>query len=164
MRAERARLAFDVSAWITGVAMAVFLVVDALAAERAPAPPPNATYAAECGSCHVAYPPRLLSASAWTALMQDTDRHFGVDASTDPASTAVIRAYLEANASSPGQKRYDATATRITQARWFRKEHGEIGADVWRRASVGSAANCSACHPGAERGQFNEHDVRIPRT
>ncbi len=164
MRTDRVRLAFDVSAWILGTAMSVFLVFDAVAAERAPPAPTNPTYAAECGSCHVAYPARLLSAPAWAALMQGIDRHFGVDASIDPASAAAIRAYLEANAAAPGQKRYDATATRITQARWFRKEHAEIGADVWRRASVASPGNCAACHPGAERGQFNEHDVRIPRT
>ena len=39
--------------------------------------------------------------------------------------------------------------------------HG-LFADVSGLA-VGSPANCGACHPQAAQGQFDEHDVRIPR-
>ena len=164
MNIDRARLIFDVSAWTAGTALSLFLVVDALASDRVPPAPPNAAYTAECGSCHIAYPPRFLAARGWAAIMQDTSRHFGVDASVDPAVNTAIRTYLEVNVASPGQKRYDPSATRITETRWFRKEHAEIGAGVFQRAGVNSPANCAACHPAAERGQFNEHDVRIPRT
>ncbi|MGZ8268326.1 MAG: diheme cytochrome c, partial [Burkholderiales bacterium] len=36
---------------------------------------------AECSSCHVAYPPKLLSAQTWRRLMGGLDKHFGTDAS-----------------------------------------------------------------------------------
>ena len=44
-----------------------------------------------------------------------------------------------------------------------RNEHDEIPAQVFKRASIGSAANCIACHSGAEQGYFDEDSVRIPR-
>ena len=31
------------------------------------------------------------------------------------------------------------------------------------RASIKSAANCAACHTQADKGVFNDHDIRIPR-
>jgi cytochrome c553 len=34
---------------------------------------------------------------------------------------------------------------------------------VFKRASVGGAANCGACHGNAADGNFNEHEVRIPK-
>ena len=51
--------------------------------------PPNAAYQAECGSCHVPYPPRLLPGSSWRQIVARLDRHFGADASLimDPATT-----------------------------------------------------------------------------
>ena len=164
MSTDRARLAFDISVWTIGAAMSVFLVVDALAAERAVPPPANATYAAECASCHIAYSPRLLAAPAWERIVTGLDNHFGTDASVDAATAGTIRAYLETHAQPAGSKRYDPSATRITETRWFRKEHDEIAAGVFRRASVASPANCAACHPQASRGQFDERDVRIPRS
>ena len=39
----------------------------------------------------------------------------------------------------------------------------EIGAEVWRRPGVKSPANCLACHGGAERGDFEDDRVRIPK-
>ncbi|MEO8752641.1 MAG: diheme cytochrome c [Casimicrobiaceae bacterium] len=162
MNRDIVRWTFDISAWIVVFSISVFLVVDALASERAAPAPVDATYRAECGSCHVAYPPRLLAAPAWHTIMQGLDRHFGVDATVDAQAAATIRAYLATNAQAPVSKRYDPDATRITTTRWFAREHGEIGAAVWQRASVKSAANCGACHAQAERGVFGEHNVRIP--
>ncbi|MCK7499838.1 MAG: hypothetical protein MZW92_62670 [Comamonadaceae bacterium] len=34
---------------------------------------------------------------------------------------------------------------------------------AWQRKAVASAANCAACHPRADQGDFDEHDVSIPR-
>ena len=117
----------------------------------------------ECGSCHVAFAPRLLPASSWRIIMRDLDRHFGVDASVDRDTAASIGAFLEANAGRDGGKRVDASALRITEARWFRHEHAGIAATTWARSDVGSAANCGACHRDAGRGDFNERAVRVPR-
>jgi hypothetical protein len=43
-----------------------------------------ASYEAECASCHMAYPPALLSQQSWKNLMSGLSKHFGTDASLDP--------------------------------------------------------------------------------
>ena len=161
MSRDEFRRLVDAAMWIVGVAMAAVLALDAAAAARDDPAAPQAAWRNECGSCHVAYPPRLLPASSWRALMTSLDRHFGTDASLDAATSAPILAYLEANAGRG--KGGDMAETRITEARWFRHEHAEIGGAVWSRKAIGSPANCAACHRQAEQGDFGERSVRIPR-
>jgi cytochrome c553 len=123
--------------------------------------PVNATYVDECGSCHVAYPPGLLPADSWRRLMGDLPNHYGTDASLDANVRQSLAAWLEANAS--GKRLEAPPQDRITKSRWFVREHDEVPADAWRRASIKTAANCSACHQGAAQGDYDEHGVRIPR-
>jgi nitrate/TMAO reductase-like tetraheme cytochrome c subunit len=52
---------------------------------------------------------------------------------------------------------------RITETRWFVKKHDEVPRTTWTRKSVGSAANCAACHRQAEKGLFDEDTVSIPK-
>ena len=120
------------------------------------------TWKAECGSCHVAYPPQLLPANSWRALMSGLDKHFGSDASLDPQTTAGIAAFLEKNA---GRDRYASRtpALRITETRWFVHEHDEVPDRVWKNPQVKSAANCTACHVDGDKGDFSEHNIRIPK-
>jgi len=120
------------------------------------------TYRAECASCHIAYPPRLLPARSWRALMAGLDKHFGTDASLDPPGAARITTFLEQNA---GRDRRGSSAPvlRITETRWFGHEHDELPARVWNNPKVKSAANCTACHVGADRGNFNEYGIRLPK-
>lgn len=122
----------------------------------------NATWRAECGSCHVAYPPALLPAEAWRQTMRSLDRHFGVDASVDAKTAADIDRFLAANAARGGGPTA-GPEPRITTTRWFRHEHDEVAAAVFRSPSVKTAANCGACHPGAASGNFDERAVRIPQ-
>jgi hypothetical protein len=144
------------------VLAALLFAGQAVASGRHAAPAANPAWQAECGTCHIAYPPGLLPAASWRALMGDLTRHFGTDASVDEATAAAIGAFLERHAGAPRPETQPA-ALRITETRWFTREHAEVPARVWRSASVGSAANCAACHRGAESGRFGEHDVRIPR-
>jgi hypothetical protein len=118
------------------------------------------TYRQECGDCHLAYAPRLLPAANWRLLMAGLDRHFGVDASLDPAAAAVIADWLSQRAG--GGTSADGTSPRITTTPWFVREHREVPAWTWRRAAIGSAANCAACHTDAGRGRFSERALRIP--
>jgi len=116
----------------------------------------------ECGSCHVAYPARLLSRESWDAIMRGLDDHFGDDAAVDEAVAASIRRYL-ASASRPASRAATATPTlRITESRWFTHEHDDVSASTWRSPKVGSAANCAACHRDAEAGRFDEDTVNSP--
>jgi hypothetical protein len=126
--------------------------------------PDNPVWRTECGSCHVAYPPALLSAAQWRAQMASLARHYGTDASVDAAAAEQIGAFLERNAGRDrGIAMVGAEPPRITASAWFVRKHREVGASQWRSTAVKSAANCGACHGGAERGNFDEHAVRIPR-
>ena len=108
--------------------------------------PDHPAYAAECGSCHVAYPPQLLSAAAWRELMAGLDKHFGSDASMEPALAREIGQFLADHA---GRKRA-GSELRITETRWFRKEHrNEIPAGK-------NPADCGACHAGAGKGLYED--------
>ena len=122
----------------------------------------------ECASCHVAYPPSLLPKASWRRMMSGLDKHFGENASLDPATQADILKFLEANAANSGSKVLRRMAAneaplRITETRWFKHEHDEVPRATWARKSVGSAANCAACHRQAEQGNYNEDAIRIPK-
>jgi cytochrome c553 len=121
-----------------------------------------AVYVEECGSCHVPYPASGLPVSSWNTLMSTLDHHFSSDATLAPDVTGTIRSWLRTNAGHGAANR--AEPLRITRTAWFLREHDEIAATTWRSPAVTSAANCGACHRGAGRGEFSEHDVRIPRT
>lgn len=123
--------------------------------------PMPAVYVEECGGCHVPYPAPGLPAASWDALMDGLDRHFGSDASLASQDAGTIHRWLRTNAGRGAANR--AEPLRITRTAWFLREHDEIPVATWRSSAVKSAANCAACHRGAERGEFPEHDVRIPR-
>ncbi|HEV6966240.1 diheme cytochrome c [Roseateles sp.] len=117
-------------------------------------------YVQECAACHVAYPPRMLPAASWARLMGGLDRHFGTDASLDPQDVQRLGQWLQDNAGR------DARATvpedRITRTARFEHKHRHIEAATWRLPSVRSAANCMACHSGADQGRYSEHGLRMP--
>lgn len=123
-----------------------------------------AAYLEECGSCHVPYPAGLLSARDWRTTLDGLQRHFGADASLAAAEASAIRAYLLDNAA-PAGGRHDASRTppRLTQTPWFERKHlRKLPTSVWANPKVKSAANCGACHAGADKGQFAESDISVP--
>ncbi|MCX6116832.1 MAG: diheme cytochrome c [Proteobacteria bacterium] len=130
-------------------------------------------YKSECSSCHMLYPAHLLSTASWVKLMSNLSNHFGDDASLDVIETSKISKYLSTHSAdhsssklSKKMSRYALTgvpAVRITETQYFKREHHEVSASVWKRKSIGSASNCVACHKQAELGQFSEDDVVIPR-
>lgn len=139
---------------------AVLFATATVQADDIPAIPNHPVWNAECGSCHVAYPPALLTAAGWRTVMSGLDRHFGSDASLDDKTRADITRFLESHA---GQSpRVAAKDGRITGTAWFRHEHDEVPARVWR-AGVKSPAQCEACHTGAAKGRYGEDEIRIPR-
>ncbi len=117
----------------------------------------------ECSSCHVAYPPGLLPAASWQRIMGGLDRHFGTDASLDAAATQKIADWLQANAGTYKRVREAPPQDRISQSTWFSRKHREVAPAVYQRASIKSAANCTACHGGAEQGDFDDDRVRVPQ-
>lgn len=120
-------------------------------------------YHQECSSCHIAYPPGMLPAASWPRLMDNLPRHFGTDASLDEATVKQLSTWLTANAGTYKRVREQPPEDRITRSAWFQRKHDEVAASTWKRPAVKSPANCAACHPRSDQGDFNEHDIRIPR-
>ncbi len=146
------------------LALALLAALQPAAADgpgRQPTPLPR--YTQECAACHLAYPPGLLPAESWRRLLDGLPRHFGTDASLDPATVAELSSWLTANAGTYKRVREAPPQDRISRSAWFLRKHDEVSAEVWKRPAVKSAANCAACHTRAEQGDFNEHTVHIPR-
>ena len=143
---------------------AAFLSLTASWADSYKGPTPPAVYTQECGSCHMAYPAGLLPAASWQQIMRGLKTHYGLDASLDETSQLTLTTWLTAQAGTGKYAREAPKDQRITLSAWFVRKHraGEVPTAVWRRKSVGSPANCVACHADAERGDFNEDKVRIP--
>jgi mono/diheme cytochrome c family protein len=127
--------------------------------------PPLPKYQQECAACHMAYPPGLLPVASWQRLMGGLNKHFGTDASLDDASVREISAWLTPHAGTYKRVSEAPPQDRISQSAWFLRKHNaeEVPAAVWKRAAIGSAANCVACHANAAQGNFSERDIKIPR-
>jgi len=130
------------------------------AAARASAADPGAAalYRKECGACHLAFPPSMLSAGSHRRTMAGLDRHFGQNAELDAPVRDRLERWLVENAGDGG-----GAGLRITEQARFQREHREVRREVWSRASVRSPANCAACHGGAQDWDFDEDRVKIPR-
>ncbi|OYU43883.1 MAG: cytochrome C [Burkholderiales bacterium PBB4] len=120
-------------------------------------------YKQECASCHVAYPVGMLPAASWKRLMSGLDKHFHTDASLDAKTVSTLSAWLQAHGGTYKRVNEAPPSDRITQSDWFLRKHREIDKQVWTQAAVKSAANCSACHSGAERGSFRESEIQFPK-
>lgn len=122
--------------------------------------PTNSKWKEECSSCHIAYPPQLLTADNWQNLMGKLDKHFGVNATLDAKDNKAILDFLQRNAGSGD--RHSASSLRISDSSWFKREHREVSAKTWANPAVKSRSNCAACHVNAERGDWSERGIRMP--
>ncbi len=133
----------------------------------------NPLYTEECGSCHMAYPPGLLSSASWSTLMKGLDDHFGDNAELDAQTHKAISEFLATNSADNSSYRRsrkfmkgideNKAPLRITETPYFKREHHEIPARlVTGNEKVNSFSQCNACHKRAEQGSFNEHDINIP--
>lgn len=153
--------------------LAALLALPAAAAAQAPATPkpPEALYRDECGACHMAYPTGFLPAASWRKILGGLDDHFGQNAELAPADRAKLETWLAGVAAESGTNRKSGRILRsirggeppirISEVPYVRRKHRELKASVFARPSIGSRANCSACHPNAEAGSF--HERRVPK-
>lgn len=146
----------------TVVAGFVILSCASVWADGGPVTPLLPKMEQECSSCHIAYRPNFLPKSSWQKVMSSLGQHYGTDASLSEADTREIADWLDTVAQELGEA---PPNNRITEAFWFTRKHGtkHIRPEVWRRASIKSPSNCQACHVDAAKGNFNEHNIRIPR-
>ncbi len=149
--------------------------------EAAKAAIENSAYGAECADCHFLYQPWLLPARSWERVMQESNDHFGEDLALDPEAISEITAYLVANATDYTDVKNEWTRrrqkgktprlmkrlgpevpVRITELPYIVKEHDDIASGIFKRPSIQSFSNCSACHTRAEYGDYEEDRVKIP--
>lgn len=135
------------------------------------APVNNPIFKEECGACHFAYQPELLPSGSWDKILAGLEDHFGEAVELDLDSKKVIAEYLKANAADHSSAKRavkimrslgNRTPLRITQIPYIQRKHHEIQPEVFKRESVGSLSNCSACHTTAEKGIYDDDYAVIP--
>ena len=135
-------------------------------------PVTNQTYRETCGECHFAYQPELLPSASWLKILNQLDDHFGEEIDADPDTIKTISDYLKTNgAENSSAKRSkkimkclgNQAPMRITDIPYIRRKHHELDPAVFKRESIGSLANCTACHITAEKGIYDDDDVKIPK-
>lgn len=134
---------------------------------------PNPVFKTECSSCHMLYHPSLLPERSWKKMMNGLEDHFGESAALDEKTKLEIEKYLIANSADHTTNRRaqkflasipaGQTPLRFSDSNYFKRKHDEIPLSTYKRKSIGSAANCLACHSTAEKGYYDEHGVRIPK-
>ncbi|MFA7383928.1 MAG: diheme cytochrome c [Desulfurivibrionaceae bacterium] len=133
----------------------------------------SAIYLKECGACHLAYQPQFLPKRSWEKIMGALDTHFGDNAALDEATRAEILAYVVKNSAETSSAKVSRkilaslgsteVPLRITETSYFKRKHREVRAEVFKRKSIGSPANCGGCHVTAAKGDYDENKVKIPK-
>jgi hypothetical protein len=142
---------------------AALILSSAARADRLPVPadaPPS--FKAECGSCHLPYPPALLTAPDWKRVMSKLDKHYGDNASVDEKTQRELEDLLVRNASNRSRMAGEGDPPRLTGSDWFRREHRKVPQSLWRDARVNSPSNCTACHSRAEQGSYRGREIALP--
>jgi hypothetical protein len=105
--------------------------------------------------------------------MVSLDEHFDENAELDEETQQQITQYLVENAADQANyKRSKAmmrslsnneTPLRISETRYFVRKHDELPRRVVKdNPDVKSFSRCEVCHTKADKGSYNEHQVRIP--
>jgi diheme cytochrome c len=132
----------------------------------------NPTYEKECGACHFPYQPELLPSGSWKKIMAVLDDHFGKEIEIDTESINVISGYLISNSAEKSSAKRAVkivkslrgrTPIRISETPYIIEKHDEVDPIFFNRESIGSLANCTACHITAEKGIYDDDDVKIPK-
>ena len=125
-------------------------------------------YEAECGGCHVAFPPQLLAAEDWRRVMARLDKHYGDNASLDAPTRQGIEHLLVRHAGKPlqthagGMADKNAELPRVTATSWFKRKHHEVSRANWSHPNVKRPSNCAACHTRAAQGSYREREIVMP--
>jgi len=137
------------------------------------APVKSTQYQEECGSCHFAYQAGLLPARSWEKMMGNLENHFGENAELDIETQTGLTQYLVRNAADHADYKRSSrimgslgkndSPLRITETPYFLRKHNEIPRKVIENnPKLSSFSQCAACHVNAEKGSYDEDEVRIP--
>ena len=135
-------------------------------------PVTNQTYREACGECHLAYQPELMPSGSWQKILDQLDDHFGEELEIDPGAIKTILEYLKTNSAEKSlckrskkimRSLGNQVPMRITDIPYIRREHRKLDPAIFERKSIGSMANCEVCHPTADKGIYDDDDVKIPK-
>jgi len=135
-------------------------------------PVTNQVYKETCGQCHFAYQPELLPSASWLKILSQLDDHFGEEVEADPDTIKTISDHLKTNGAENSSVKISGkimrslgnqVPLRITDIPYIRRKHHELDPAVFKRESIGSLANCTACHITAEKGIYDDDDIKIPK-
>jgi len=126
----------------------------------------DSIYTEECGACHLAYPPGLLTVKSWQGIMAGLEDHFGENAELDEETSTHIFQYLEQYALAPGQQTRigklirnmpDNPPFRITELPAFISAHEEIAERMKvAKLATGFLSPCADCHRSAASSIFDK--------
>ena len=114
---------------------------------------------------------RNVRSTSWLKILNQLDNHFGEEIETDLATIKNISDYLTTNGAENSSAERSVkimrclgneTPIRITDIPYIRKKHHELDPTIFKRKSIGSLSNCIACHTTAEKGIYDDDDVKIP--
>ena len=80
----------------------------------------------------------------------------------DATTVQQLNRWLVAHAGTYKRVAEEPAQDRITRSAWFERKHRKIEPAVWKHVSVKSAANCAACHTGADQGDYDDDKLRFP--
>ncbi|MEI8171470.1 MAG: hypothetical protein WCG50_17495 [Rhodoferax sp.] len=115
----------------------------------------NAAWRADCGTCHLAFPPALLPAGDWMEIMAQLETHFGADASLDAKTRQDISDYLKRNGGSSRMWGNRETLPRITTTDRFVDKH-RSAIRLWQKGKIKTLTDCVACHKEADPNAAKE--------
>jgi hypothetical protein len=129
---------------------------------------PASIYKESCGQCHMPYPSDFLPSGSWEKLMTSTENHFGTPLDLNLQTKNILVEYLTKNGAENSKNRTadkimasldGQTPLRITEVPYILKKHRKATPEILQRKSIGSLANCNACHRLAMNGTFNRKIV-----
>ena len=135
-------------------------------------PVTNQVYRETCGECHFAYQPELLPSASWLTITNQLNDHFGEEIEVEADKIKTVSDYLKTNAAEASSADVPVkiikslarlAPVRVTDIPYIRRKHRKLDPAVFKRKSVGSLANCPACHLSAEKGIYDDDDVRVPK-
>ena len=139
---------------------------------QGPELPDNALWRQECGDCHFAFHPTLLPERSWRKVFEQQHEHFGDDLDLSEDTLKELLAFhlkypAESNLTEPARKILfytpeNETPIRVTETHYWVKKHEDVNPKYWKHKKVKSKANCRACHLDAERGTYEDSDMRLP--
>jgi hypothetical protein len=136
--------------------------------------PANAVYGAKCSKCHFLYEPWLLPVRSWSAIMDNSGKHFGKALSLKEKDSKEIRSYLGKYAADKIKPRNEwtlkilrsirgITPKSITAIPYLQKKHKRLTPDILARPAIMSISNCAACHKGAAQKGYKKRYLVIPK-